>query len=358
MSSRAFLILIATIVVMIALFYTTPSDFDEVDQGLLLPNLKASINDVDQITFTKADNELVATLQRGASQWTVAERSAYPANLGKIRSTLIALAEAEIIEAKTADPARYDRLGVQDIDQPDASGTLVDISWPGQSISLIVGNTGVRGNMAYVREVGSAQSFLVSADLELDGTTTDWLDRDLLDISSADVHTVTIKHPDGDLLSLEKASREATTFNVLEIPDGRELSYASIADPIGGLLTALTLDDVEAATTLDLSEVDPVMARFETFDALVIEAYAYQLEDVIKVRFRFTADESLPNSLIETDGSSPDADADADADAEVTAFSSSVTKADELNAKFEPWIFTLPSFKSDQLIKKMEDLLK
>jgi hypothetical protein len=64
--------------------------------------------------------------------------------------------------------------------------------------------------------------------------------------------------------------------------------------------------------------------------------------------------------LIETDGSSPDADADADADAdsEVTAFSSSVTKADELNAKFEPWIFTLPSFKSDQLIKKMEDLLK
>jgi len=354
MNSRTFLIMITAILVMIALFYTTPSDIDGVDHGLFLPNLKAGINDVDKITITTANNEFVATLQRGDKQWTVTERSGFPANVGKIRSNLIALAEAKIVEAKTADPALYDRLGVQDLDQTDASGTRIDISGPGQSISLIVGETGVHGTMAYVREVGSDQSFLVSADLDLGSNIADWVNKDLLNISPTDVHAVSIKHPDGDSLRIEKPGREATGFTVLEIPDDRELSYSSIADPIGGLLTALTLDDVEAATALDLSEVDPVVARFETFDGLVIETDAYRLDDGIKVRFRFTADQSLADSFTETDDSS----LEADSEAEVTAFSSTVKKAEELNAELGPWIFTLPSFKSDQLVKKMEDLLK
>lgn len=354
MNSRTFLIMIAAILVMIALFYTTPSDYDGVDQHLLLPDLKAGINDVDKITITTANNEFVATLQRGDAQWTVTERSGFPANVGKIRRNLIALAEAEIVEAKTADPALYDRLGVQDLDQADASGTRIDISGPAQSISLIVGETGVHGTMAYIREVGSDQSFLVSADLDLGSNMVDWVNKDLVNIPPTEVHAVTIRHPDGNSLRIEKSTREATGFTVLEIPDDRELSYASIANPIGGVLTTLTLDDVETATALDLSEIDPVVARFETFDGLVIETDAYQLDDGIKVIFRFTADQALANSFIETDDSSPEADSEADA----TAFSSTVTKAEELNAKLGPWVFTLPSFKSDQLVKKMEDLLK
>jgi len=356
MSSRKFLILIAAILVMVALFYTTPSDFNGigVDEGLFLPDLKTSINDVDKITITTAGNDFVATLQRGEAQWTVAERSGFPANVGRVRRNLIALADAQIVETKTADPALFDRLGVQDLDQPDASGTRIDISASGQSISLIVGNTGVRGNMAYVREVDSDQSFLVSADLDLGGSISDWINQDIMNISPTDVHAVTIKQPDGSALSIEKPDREATGFIVLDIPDDRELSYATIADPIGGLLTSLTLDDVAAASTLDLSESDPVVARFETFDGLVIEVDAYQLDESIKVRFRISADQALANSFSEADKTS----ADADTDTEDPTFSSTAARAEQLNDKLKPWVFTLPSFKSDQLVKKMEDLLK
>jgi hypothetical protein len=340
--------MIAAILVMIALFYTTPNDFNGVDHGLFLPDLKAGINDVDKITITTANNELVATLQRGEAQWTVVERYGFPANVGKIRSILIALADAQIIETKTADPALYDRLGVQDLDQPDASGTRIDISGPGQTISLIVGDTGVRGDMAYVRQVGADQSFLVSADLDLGSNIADWIDKDLLNISPSNVHTVTINHPDGDSLSIEKINREATGFTVVEVPEGRELSYASIADPIGGVLTALTMDDVTTLTALDLGASEPVVTRFETFDGLVIEVDAYHLlDDDIKVRFRISADQALADEFIDTDAETTD-----------PAFSSTVAKAEELNAKLEPWIFTLPSFKSDQLVKRMEDLLK
>jgi hypothetical protein len=153
---------------------------------------------------------------------------------------------------------------------------------------------------------------------------------------------------------LEKPAKEASGFTVLDIPDDRELSYASIADPIGSLLATLNLDDVEPSIALDLSQTDPVVARFETFDGLVIEADAYQLDDVIKVTFRFAADPALANSFIDTDEPPPETDTQGDA----TAFASIITQAEELNAKLGPWVFTLPSFKSEQLVKKMEDLLK
>ena len=354
MSSRAFMILIAAIVVMIALFYTTPSEFEDFEQGPFLPGLKSAINDVENITITWADKELAATLRRGETQWTIAEHSGYAANVGKIRRNLIALADADIIELKTADRALYDRLGVQDLDQTDASGTRIDIHGLEKPISLIVGETGVRGNMAYVREVGAAQSYLVSADLDLGDQATDWLVKEIVNFSASDIHSVTISHPNGSSLSIEKPSRDASGFTVLNIPEGRELSYDTIADPIGGLLTALTLDDVESATGLDLSDTDPVVARFETFDGIVIEAEAYQLDDVTKVKFRVTADEALANSFSETDESVPDADVQA----EGAGFSSIIAQAEELNTRLDSWVFTLPSFKSDELIKKMDDLLK
>ena len=354
MSSRTFLILIATVLIMITLFYTTPNDFDGVDQSLFLPDLKGSINDVEEVTITAAENDFVVTLQRGEAQWTVTERSGFVADVGKIRRNLIALSEAQIVEAKTADPAFFDRLGVQDLDQPDASGTRIDLGTPDQTISLIVGETGVRGKMAYVRLVDSDQSYLVSADLDLGNNMNDWIDQELMNISPADVHSVTITHPDGDSLKLEKPDREAAGFIVLGIPDDRELSYATIADPIGGLLTALTLEDVTAATDFDLSQPDPVVARFETFDGMVIEADAYQLDDGVKVQFRVTADQGVANKFMETDATSDDIDTNTDD----STFSSTETIAAELNAKLEPWVFTLPTFKSDQLTKKMADLLK
>lgn len=354
MSSRTFLILIGAILVMIALIYTTPTGFDDLEPGLFLPDLKAGINEVDKISITGAGNEVIATLERGDSQWTVTERSGYPADVGKIRSNLIALADANIVEAKTADPALHDKLGVEDLDQPDATGKRIDIEGPGQSISLIVGETGVRGNMAYVRATDTQQSYLISADLDLGDQTADWLVKDIINISSSDIHSVTITHPDGGSLGIEKATREEAAFTVLDIPDGRELSYASIADPIGGVLTALTLDNVEAVADVDIDEANATVARFETFDGMVIVANAYEADDVTRVKFRVAADEALAMSFLDTGESSADTETPPDP----PDFAAIATQAEELSEKLEPWIFTLPTFKSDQLIKNMEDLLK
>ena len=57
--------------------------------------------------------------------WAVAEKDGYPADVEKVRQTLISLAEARIVEPKTANPDFYDRLGVEGVEDEAAGGLAV-----------------------------------------------------------------------------------------------------------------------------------------------------------------------------------------------------------------------------------------
>ena len=68
------------------------------------------------------------------SNGAVEQRDDYPAEMKKLRTLLIALAEAERFEAKTARAELYPKLGVQDPEtataQADSMPTLIEISSP------------------------------------------------------------------------------------------------------------------------------------------------------------------------------------------------------------------------------------
>jgi hypothetical protein len=361
MDKRVFLILIAAALALIAIWYPTTKAPEVASDELLMPGLREQLNDIDNLTITAGGGRLVATLMRGPTRWTVSERSDYPADVGKIRKNLIALADARILEEKTSDPTLYDRLAVEDIDQEKANGIQVIIRQSGQgpdeAIAMIIGNTGVGGKTAYVRRPGEARSFLVKADFDLSKDTSDWMMRDLMDISSADIHSVTIDHPDGATLRIQKPARTDSDFTVLDLPDGREIEYASVGNSIGGTLSALKFDDVILASDLDTATTSPVLARFETFDGLVIETSAYKIEEQTRVAIRARADEFLANRF-RTDDNSGVAEDEQAGQADESPFNMTAKQADELNSTLGPWMYTLPSFKADQLVKRLDDLLK
>jgi hypothetical protein len=96
--------------------------------GPILPGLQAALNDVDKIKITKAGGETVATIEKHADGWAVAEKADYAADVTKLRQNLRALAEAKILETKTANASFYDKLGVQDVASDKATGFGVAIS--------------------------------------------------------------------------------------------------------------------------------------------------------------------------------------------------------------------------------------
>ena len=121
--------LLAALVVLVALAVAVsvsqrPSD---VSGQLLLPDLKARLNDIDKIVVRTGGNKTIATLARQKDGWVLVERGSYPADVGKIRKDLIALAEAKVLEEKTSNPEFYNQLGVDDIAKETAGGVQLDL---------------------------------------------------------------------------------------------------------------------------------------------------------------------------------------------------------------------------------------
>ena len=94
--------------------------------GLLLPDLGGDLDRITEVSVIGAGSQPVATLTRGEDGgWSVAEKDSYPADVEKVRQTLIGLAEARIVEPKTANPDFYDRLGVEGVEDDAAGGVAV-----------------------------------------------------------------------------------------------------------------------------------------------------------------------------------------------------------------------------------------
>lgn len=307
--------------------------------GLFAPGLKDDLNEISRIVITGPGNTTVATLERGADRWTVAGRNSYPADVGRIRKNLLALAEARIVEEKTANPEFYDRLGVQDLGSPAAGGLQLTITGGKEPIDLIVGlaQPGASG-LTYVRRAGEPASWLISAQFDLAKTGGEWLDRALTDLPAERIQSVNIDHPGVETLRISRAPEQPgadsgaapggiVDFLVAGIPAGRELSYPGVANGVASALADLQLEDVQTREVLGDNPGKPVVARFVATNGLAVEASAWRLQD--GTRFTFLA----------------------------SGEGEAAKEAAGLNARLGGWVYTLPSYKAELLTRRLPELL-
>jgi len=309
-------------------------------EGLLLPGLKEQLNSIQRIVATGPGNAPIATLERGADSWTVVERNNYPADVGRIRRNLLALAEARTVEEKTSSPDYYARLGVQDISLASAGGVQLTLSGGKEPVSVIIGLAppGSSGQ-TYVRRAGKPNSWLIAGQFDLGKTGGEWLERSLTDIPAGRIQSVTISHPGLETLRIsrapmagkdagkESATDGKTEFLVADVPVGRELSYPGVGNGVASVLADLQLENVQPREALGDHPGKPVVARFVTTDGLAVETSAWRLAD--GTRFTFIAS------------------GDGAAGKEAAA----------LNARLAGWVYTLPSYKTEQLTRRLQELL-
>ena len=366
MNSRNLVLLLAALAVLagLAVAVSVSEKPAQSNGGLLFPELKAQLNDIDKIVVRTAGNKTIATLERRKDGWVVAEKDGYPADVGRIRKNLIALAEATLLEEKTSNPELYNRLKLEDIEKDSAGGVELDLSAGEKNTGVIIGQTGVGGGeRAYVRRVGEPTSWLVSGAFETPREPAEWLDRTVTNIAAKRVQAATVTHPDGTVLHVEKAAPEAPEFTVHGIPAGRELSFPGAGSQVGAALYDLTFDSVEPAAGFAPGDVKPTVAKFETFDGLVVEARAFQMPAGLRLRFSASADPALAERFAPKPAAPTDAKAAADA--VKTAESGEKPKsmeevkaeADALTARLGNWVYALPDFKAEQFTRKIEDLL-
>lgn len=251
--------------------------------GLLLPGFEVRVEQVDAIEVAGAGGEVLVRLEKHAGQWRMPEKLDWPGNQREISRALFRLAAAKRIEAKTADPARHARLGVEAIASAEAKGVELRVSGGGEPVRLVVGNNHPGLGGSYVRLGDDPQAWLLDEDVAPARNPVDWLDRRLLDIPLARVASVRVAPAQGRAFTL---SRVDGGFSL----DGRPM--AAMGNPDDGNATAgfpdqLAFDDLAA----DDGSGATLSAIFTSVDGLSVTVSAWRREQQTWARLSVALDE-------------------------------------------------------------------
>jgi Domain of unknown function (DUF4340) len=291
---------------------------------LVLPGLEQNLNSITTVRLLKA-GDLHTTLQKEAGGWSVTERG-WPADLSKMRKLLLDLGALNIVEEKTRLPANYPELGVEDISQPKASGTRVELIAPTRTWAVIVGKSS-SGKSGYVRVAGAPQSLLAAPLLSVDADPKGWLDQQLIDLPAQRVRQVEEKPAQGPAFSASREKKDDANFTVAPLPKGRVLTGPAAAAPLTAGLSSLTLDDVHKGSAPADAQVSH--AVFRTFDGLEVEVSGRKdgARALVAITARSTAKETE-------------------------------AEAQKLNARLNGWEFEIPDYKYTAIFTPLEELLQ
>ena len=354
------------------------------NEAPVVPGLSAELNSVSGIKLTGASNTPIITLKRTDKGWVASSIDGYGADVAKIRDYLIKLSEAKIREAKTANPASYAKLGVEDLTATDAKGILLELEGTKTPVKLILGSiAGTGGQGVYVRKPGEKQSYLASGEIRPEASVNSWIQAEITNVPVNRVQEVTITPPTGDKLVVRKAKAEDADWAVLNIPKGKELSSPSIGNQLAGTLDALRLESVLPAAQAQPDLAQTYLARFVTFEGLVVTVTAWEKDSKGYARFNASLDTSLSEAYLMTEQGKAEAAANAAAAAAAPPSSgvpavltpaptakfdsakfrseklAELTKqVEEINQRTAGWTYVLVQYKFAGIKKTMADMLK
>lgn len=411
MKTRSLLILGVVTVVLIgaALWMSGQQERTSAPMERLFPGLLEAVNDVSEFRISARDG--TSTILRRGDIWGVKEKHHYPADLGKVREVLIGLAELQILEAKTAKPERYEKLGLQDIDVEGSGSTEVVLKdAEGQSVAEVIvghslpssGRPGARGLPLqweiYARKPGNPQTWLTLGNFPVDHNPDRWIDKDFLDIEPARVRRVSIVHPDGTRLTVEKEKPGDLDYHVADLPEGRVVQSQFTVNNIVSTIASLSLDDVHPESDIAFAG-EGVTAAVETFDGFegTVTVHQQDAKNYVTVSAAFNEaliwqpepgelaaqpadgpeasepEESAEQSVDGQEASEPEEPSDQPTDgpqapdqeqAATTAETPTIKPAEEVRAEVEAlvktvsgWVYVIPQSRADPILTKPESLL-
>ena len=220
--------------------------------ALMFPGLVQRLQDAAKIEITSKGHTLA--LDRDDGEWGVAERGDYPANPQKVRALLTGLTELRLDEPRTADPAFFSRLGLDDPNKPDASGDLVRVlDKAGKTIAaVIVGHSRVRSGgtqggasreTVFVRAPEQDQTWLAEGRIDVDANPQSWLQRDVMNFPPDKIARVEVAASEPPRLVFVGKEGKLTLAEPAEHPPLDDLKV----EEVGRALQDATFEDVRRA---------------------------------------------------------------------------------------------------------------
>lgn len=339
------------------------------DVSLALPGFAEERDAVDRIEVRGAGDQSLVVLEKKDGRWRMPDRDGWPGNQREIGNALFRLGQAHRLEGKTSDPAKYARLGVEDVAGEAAKGTELRLAGAGIDRRLVIGNNHPSLGGSYVRVGDDPQAWLLDQDIGPARNPADWLDRRLLDIPMARIALIRVQPAQGRAFTL---SRVEDRFSL----DGK--SPAAMANPDDGNATAgftdqLPLDDVAR----DDGSAATQTVVFEGVDGVRVTVAAWPRDGQTWARLSVALDADAARAFLAAPAQEPapaaggqtatdtDTDGGAVADtSEVVAPATPEQQLAELEARVAAWQsafegrrFRLPAYKAASLMKTRDEYL-
>ncbi len=340
--------------------------------------LRDRINDIARIEVSQGGETITAI--KSGEEWGIEEVGGYPAEFKPVKEALMAISDLEIVEAKTADPARHAELGVSDPTDAVESSTMVVLKDDAGGVlaSFIAGTAKPgRNPKLYARRTGEDQSWLLKGSLNLKSNATAWMDKQIANVTADRVARVTVTHADGEVLDVHKDRPDDANFSVSSIPEGRELTAETIANSMGSALSYLRFEEVRPVGELDLESLPVATAEIRTWEGVVVMARIAEDGDRTWVTFESRYEdppvpaplpEDEPEDGVEAEDEGHDDEHDHaghdhegdEAEEDDDLPDPEVVKAEilALNEKMTPWAYSFPTWKQSNFTKRMDELLK
>jgi len=356
----------------------------------LFAGFKDKINDVAVIEAKHGKQTVTVELKD--NHWEVKEKDGYDANLGKVKRTILGIADMNLVEPKTRKKANYDKLQVEDPADDKSKSTLVTLKDDKNRVlaSVILGKvkssfSHPESSSMYVRKANDPQAWQVTGELHADATANDWLDDSLLNIQPSRVQRIIVTPAQGRPYTVEKAEQKGDHpgqqhYVLADLPRGKVMKSASVADGMARVVSGLRLLDVQKAASFDPGKDmdDKKQAKkavFQTIDGMVIDAELHKQYNntymILSASFDpalrpAPADDSLDKNADDkksaktgTADKKPDtAKPAATQTPKLEELAAVQQQVSELNDRLKGWVFRVADSKVSALNKSAADLLQ
>ena len=348
--------------------------------SLAVPDLTQNEGRIARVRLVTATDQL--ELERSGEGWVLPSKGGYPAKHAEVVELLRGLAALELVEAKTARPELHAKVGLLDPQadpgQTDGSARRIEVlDGEGNALAeLLLGDPspGAPRPGLFVRKPGEDQTWLAKGEVTADANLTDWLDRDLLKLESDRIQTASVAFggPLSETVSGYTASRAeatATSFELDELPEGKEVSSPWLVSSVARVPGNLRFDDVQAASGFEVPEDTEIAdLTWETFDGVQLQAKAYRLlaADALsegKTWIQLSASvldragQDPAGSQLPTAGEAIENAEDAQAKPEPTR-EELEAEVQSWNLTFGPWVYGLDSATGNNLFRGLDELIR
>ena len=265
------------------------------DRELVFGGLDARLNEVAAIEVATPERSF--TIVRAGDGWGIKELKGFPAKFEKVKTALVELSQLRYLEAKTSDPARFDRLQLRDVTMKGAKSKRVTVRDKDGKV-LAEGLMGRRNESlfgtgkggTYIRVGGKKQTWLVEGIVRLGAGPPDWISKKLPDVNAVLVKSIAIASPKGGSVVVARKTAKDKDFKLGDIPPGKRQRGQWETNQMPKALEGLKLTDIRRADEVPFPENGTYKGRIETFLGLVVHTEAAKIGKKYWTRLSASAD--------------------------------------------------------------------